>query len=207
MPTKRQVNPQTLYHRCHLLPGSRRRGLSRHAKVRCRKFLKPRNSNDRRDEESPLFDCWEGRQEHSDTLQRLDPWTLCAPMSLSSSKRLLLCEFPCVSFVPEIGCIRSMCANCSSRSVSSPVGKSIGLDIAPIEVAPCEDWLIGEVELKILSRSATCPSTANLLKQHEKQGRYREITVDSGTGCESQRMGRMLICSRQKGSVKGRPWK
>ena len=59
---------------------------SRHAKVRCWKYLKPRNCNGRRDEESPLFDYWEGRQEHSDTLQRLDPWTLFAPMSLSSVK-------------------------------------------------------------------------------------------------------------------------
>ena len=31
---------------------------SRHAKG-CEKVLKPRNGNDRRDEESPFFDCWE----------------------------------------------------------------------------------------------------------------------------------------------------
>ena len=54
-----------------------------------RKFRKPCNG-DRRDEESPFFDCWDGKHEQSDVVQQVDPWARIAPKSEPDVKRLPL---------------------------------------------------------------------------------------------------------------------
>ena len=55
---------------------------SNHSEVHCGKFRKPRNG-DRRDEESPFFDCWD-----SDVLQHEDPWARNAPKCVPNLKKV-----------------------------------------------------------------------------------------------------------------------
>ena len=86
---------------------------SRRAKVRCVKCLKPRKSNDRRDEESPFFLSLgreAGSLSHVAAIGPLE--TVCTELFLRC-KRLLFCDFPCLPCVPQIGCFRSNCADCS----------------------------------------------------------------------------------------------
>ena len=58
---------------------------SKHKEMHCRRCRKPCNG-DRRDEESPFFDCWDWKHEQSDVLQQVDPWARNAPESVPSGK-------------------------------------------------------------------------------------------------------------------------
>ena len=58
---------------------------SKHKEMCCGRFRKPCNG-DRRDEESPFFDCWDWKHEQSDVLQQVDPWARNAPKSVPSVK-------------------------------------------------------------------------------------------------------------------------
>ena len=75
-------------------------GTSKHTEVHCWMFRKPCNG-DRRDEESPFFDCWDWKHEQYDVLQQVDPWAqVCA-----QCKKLPFSELPCLFCVPEVGCV------------------------------------------------------------------------------------------------------
>ena len=80
---------------------------SKHNEMHCRKFRKPCNG-DRRDEEFPFFDCWDGKHEQSDVLQQMNTWVRNAPMSVPSEKNCLSVNFPvCSVCVSEVGCVPS----------------------------------------------------------------------------------------------------
>ena len=132
--------------------------ISRHSKVRRGRFLKPRNSNDRRGAESPFFDCRE-EQEHSDLFAAIGPlgtvWTGVSVRcgGCSSVNFPAVCQ-KLVVYGQFVSIAASLC------DISS--GKECQPDTAPSEAAPCEDWLIGEVELNTLNdqqhlhRQQTC---------------------------------------------------
>ena len=52
------------------------------------------------------------------------------------------------------------------------------LDEVPGEVAPCEEWLLDEVELNTLT-IRNMSIDGKLVEPDGKRGRHREITVDS----------------------------
>ena len=71
-------------------------GTSKLNELHHRKFRKPCNG-DRRYEESLFFDCWDGKYEHSDVLQQMDPGVRKAPKSVSGEKSCLSLNFPVCS--------------------------------------------------------------------------------------------------------------
>ena len=64
---------------------------SKHNEMHCRNFRKPCDGN-RRDEESPFFDCWDWKHEQSGVLQQVDLWARNAPKSVPSVISCLLPE-------------------------------------------------------------------------------------------------------------------
>ena len=62
-----------------------------------------------------------------------------------------------------------------------PSGKVCQLDTAPIEVATCEHWSIGEVELNTVTIS-NMSSDNKSVETTGMRGRHREIIVDSRDG-------------------------
>ena len=77
-------------------------GTSKHTDMHCGKFRKP-CSGDRRDEESPFFDCWDWKHEQSDVLQQVDLWARNAPKSVPSVKGCLSVNFLVCSVCQKLG--------------------------------------------------------------------------------------------------------
>ena len=111
------------------------RDVSKHTAMHGEKFREPCNG-DRRDEESPLFDCWDWKHDQSDVLQQVDPWARNAPKSVPNVKSCLsLCEHPVF-----VLCVRSwVCTNiCQFKlhRMTSPVRVMVDPDEVPVEVLP-----------------------------------------------------------------------
>ena len=145
------VNPQPLCHRCHLFLGSRRQGPP---------GLNPHNSNDRRGAECPFSNCRARRGARATSLQQLDPWTVCTEVSVRC-KGCSSVNSPACRVCQKLGVYGQFVSIAASVcDVSS--GKECQPDTAPSEAAPCEDWLIGKVELNTLNdqqhlhRQQTC---------------------------------------------------
>ena len=58
-----------------------------------------------RDEECPFLDCWDGKQEHFDALQHMDPWARNAPKSEPHVKGGLSVNFPVCSVCQKLGSV------------------------------------------------------------------------------------------------------
>ena len=119
--------------------------------VRCGKFLKPCNGNDRRGgEESSFFDGWDWRHEQSDILVQVDSWAQNVPKSVSSAKGCLSVNFPM--------CVKNYVFHDQQLSITAPqydISREgeCRPDEVPIEVAPSEEWLLDEVELNTVTIS------------------------------------------------------
>ena len=97
-----QKKPQKL---CHPLPPAswfKKTKTSKHTEVHCGRFRKHCNG-DRRDEESPFFDCWDWKDEQPDVLQQVDPWARNAPESVPSVKSGLSVNFLACSVCQKLG--------------------------------------------------------------------------------------------------------
>ena len=141
-------------------------------------FGKPCNG-DRRDQESPFFDCWDCKHEQSDVLQQVHPW---APKSVPSVKSRISVIFPVCSVCYKLGVYRHLPIEAPHYDISS-VGEGRPDDV-PVEVAPSDH-----------SPSATCLSTVNLLKQMagEVGTEKSQLTLVQVKQLWIHRNGRMLI--------------
>ena len=149
-------NPQGLCHRCHLFPGSRTQGFQGTQKGTAGSFGKKQcNGNDCRDgEESSFFDCWYWRHKQSDILQHADPWVPNEPKSRSSAKVCLSVNFSICSVCQKLGVYKPRFANEQlPPHYDIPGEGECRHDEVPIEIAPCEVWLLDEVELKTVTFS------------------------------------------------------
>ena len=86
--------------------------------MHCRKFRKPCNG-DRRDEESPFFDCWDGKHQQSDVSQQVDPWARKAPKSVPSVKSFLSVNFPVCSVCQKLGVYQHLPSKAPQHDISS----------------------------------------------------------------------------------------
>ena len=106
---------------------------SKQNEMHCRKFRKPCNG-DRRDEESPFFDCWDGKHEQSDVVQQVDPWARNAPKSVPSVKSCLSVNFTVCSVCQKLGVYQDLPSKASQYDISiAGEGRS---DEIPVDVAP-----------------------------------------------------------------------
>ena len=105
---------------------------SNHNEMHCRKYRKPCNG-DRRDEESPFFDCWDGKHEQSDVVQQVDPWARIAPKSVPSVKSWLSVNFHVGSVCQKLGVYQHLPSKAPQYDISREgEGRS---DEIPVEVA------------------------------------------------------------------------
>ena len=156
---------------------------SKHTEMHCRKFREP-CSGDRRDEESPFFDCWDWKHEQSDVLQQVDPWARNAPKSVPSVKSRLSVNFLVCSVCQKLGVYQHLPIQAPRYDISSEgEGRH---DEVPVEVPPSDhsndgEWWPDEVDLNTVTIS-NMSLDSKLVETDGKRGRYREITVDSGAG-------------------------
>ena len=149
--------------------------ISKHNGMDYRKFRKPCNG-DRRDEESPFFDCWDGKHEQSDY-----PW---APKSIPNVKSCLSVNFPVCSVCEKLGVYEHLPMKAHQYDISSEgEGRP---DEVPTEVAPSDhsndgEWWPDEVDLNTVT-IGNMSINSKPVETDGKRGRYREITVDSGAG-------------------------
>ena len=93
--------------------------------------------------------------------------------------------------MPEIGCVRPICADCQRDTVL-------------IEFALCEDCSTVEVELHTVTISNISIDNKSV-ETNGKRGRYREITVDFGAGGSFANAEEWpnVVLKPSKSSVKG----
>ena len=91
---------------------------SKHDEMHCRKFRKPCNG-DRRDEESPFFDCWDGKHEQSDVVQQVNPWARNAPKSVPSVKSCRSVNFHVCSVCQKLGVYQHLRSRVPQYDISS----------------------------------------------------------------------------------------
>ena len=148
-------------------------------------------NGDRRDEESPFFDSWDGKHAQLDVLQQVDPWARHAPKSVPSVKGCLSVNFSVCSVCQELGVYRYLSIKVHQYDISSDgEGRP---DKVPVEVAPSDHSKLG----------AWWPHDP--VETDGKRGRYRDITVDSGAGesVVNPDDWRNVVSKLSKGSVKG----
>ena len=131
------------YATCFLVSKDTR--ISRHAEVRCGKFLKTLQWQQppRRRSLLSLF----GRHEQSDILKQAGPWAQNVSRCVSSAKGCLSVNFPVLFCVSEIVRFSTNIWQLQLLSTTSPVRKKVNLTKVRMEVVPCEEWLRDEVEL------------------------------------------------------------
>ena len=139
--------------RLPLVSWAKERRISSHAEMHCGKFRKHCSGNDRRDaEKSSFFDCWDWRHEQSDILQHADPWARNAPKSISGANGCTSVNFPTCSVSQKLGvCNRHVPATAPQCDI--PREGQCRPDEVSIEVTPCEEWLLDEVELNTVTIS------------------------------------------------------
>ena len=153
---------------------------SKHTEMYCRKFRKPCNG-DRRDGESPFFDCWDWKGEQSDVLQHMYS---SAPKSVSNVKSCLSVRFPICLVCQKLGGYQHLPIKASQYDISSEgEGRP---DEVPIDVAPSDhfndgEWWPDEVDLNTVT-IGNMSIDSKPVETDGKRGRCREITFDSGTG-------------------------
>ena len=160
---------------------------SKHNEMDCKKFRKPCNG-DRRDEESPFFDCWDGKHEQSDALQQMDPW---APKSTPNVKSCLSVNFPVCSVCQKLGVYQhlpSKAPQCDVSSEGEGLSEEIPIEVAPSDHSNDEEWWPGEVDLNSVTIN-NMSIDSKPVETDGKRGRYREITLRCRRiRCESRRL-------------------
>ena len=107
---------------------------SKHTEMYCGRFRKLCNG-DRRDEESPFFDCWDWKHEQS-VLQQVDPGARNAPKSVPSVKSCFSVNFPVCSVCQKLGVYQHLPSKVPQYDISSEAeGRP---DEIPVEVAPSD---------------------------------------------------------------------
>ena len=107
-----------------------------------------------RDEESPFFDCWDGKHEQSDVFQQVDPWVRNAPKSKPNVEGRFPVNFLACSVCWKLGVYQHLPIKVPQYDISSEgEGRP---DDNPIEVAPSgnsndEEWWPDEVDLNTVT--------------------------------------------------------
>ena len=162
---------------------------SKHNEMHCRKFRKP-CSGDRRDEESPFFDCWDGKHEQSDVLLQVDPWARNAPKSVPSENCCLSVNFPDCSVCQKLGVDQHLPSKAPHYDISS-------------EGEGQPDEIPVEVTLSDHSARACClvsrhgVSMDKILRETLKARGVRD-TLESGTGSKGVQTPE-VFCSASHG--------
>ena len=156
---------------------------SKKTEMHCRKFRKLCNG-DRRDEESPFFDCWDWKHEQSDALQQVDLWARTAPKSVPSVKSCLSVNFPVCSVCQKLGVYQHLPTKVHQYDFSiEGEGRpdEIPALVVPSDHSDDEEWWPDEVDLNTVT-IGNMSIDSKPVETDGKRGRYREITVDSGAG-------------------------
>ena len=97
---------------------------------------------ERRDDESPFFECWDWKHEQSDVLQQVDPWARNAPKSVPNVKSCLSMKLLVCSVCQKLGVYQHFPIKAHQCDISSEgEGRP---DEVPTEFAPSDHSNDGE---------------------------------------------------------------
>ena len=116
--------------------------------------------------------------EQSDTLQQTDLWAQNEPKSVSIAKGCLSVNLSMCSVCQKVGVYKQHLPH-TAPQYDIPSEGDCRPDEVPIELAPCDECLLDEVELNTVTISSMS-TNSKPVETDGKRGRHREITADSG---------------------------